>query len=166
MHQSLVDQQNTSLPACQRGSFAVAKSLWLPCAAVRRSLCLHAAGDFCRVRGPQKSHKPLINIHNIAVCESLLLEVAAHRFESHRVTSRSLCTNRNALTSRCRSGKWPAISLAYKDVMRSLRRAERESVPAGGGSSPPLPGGFGHHARRHYDRCVGCCHWTGTGDAG
>ena len=31
--------------------------------------------------------------------------------------------------------------------MRSLRRAERESVPAGGGSSPPLPGGPGPYAR-------------------
>jgi hypothetical protein len=30
----------------------------------------------------------------------------------------------------------------------------------------PLSGGSGHHARRHYDRCVGCCHWTGTGDTG
>ena len=44
-----------------------------------------------------------------------------------------------------RSGfeKRPAISLAYKDVMRSLRMAEREAVPADGGSSPPFPGGLG-----------------------
>ena len=38
---------------------------------------------------------------------------------------------------------WFLISLTYKDVMRSLRMAERESVPAGGGSSPLLPGGLG-----------------------
>jgi hypothetical protein len=27
----------------------------------------------------------------------------------------------------------------------------------------PLPGGFGHHVRRYYGRCAGCCRWTGTG---
>ena len=27
----------------------------------------------------------------------------------------------------------------------------------------PRPGGFGHHVRRHYDRCAGCFRWTGTG---
>jgi len=38
---------------------------------------------------------------------------------------------------------WFPISLPYKDVMWSLRMAERESVPAGGGSSPLLSGGLG-----------------------
>src|ERR1700686_3123220 len=27
----------------------------------------------------------------------------------------------------------------------------------------PLPSGFGHHVRRYYGRCAGCCRWTGTG---
>jgi hypothetical protein len=30
-------------------------------------------------------------------------------------------------------------------------------------SRKPLPGGFGHHVRRYYGRCAGCCRWTGTG---
>ena len=30
----------------------------------------------------------------------------------------------------------------------------------------PLPGGFGHHADRHYDRSVGCIHWTGIDEGG
>jgi hypothetical protein len=30
----------------------------------------------------------------------------------------------------------------------------------------PLPGGFGHHADRHYDRSVGCNHWTGIDEGG
>src|SRR3984957_20389932 len=77
-----------------------------------------------------------------------------------------VASGNNSVTSRSGFEKRLPISLAYKDVMRSLRRAERESVPAGGGSSPPFPGGFGPHARRQYDRCVGCCHWTGTGDDG
>ena len=43
--------------------------------------------------------------------------------------------------------KETSISLAYKDVMRSLRMAERESVPAGGGSALPFPGDLGGYAR-------------------
>ena len=43
--------------------------------------------------------------------------------------------------------KETSISLAYKDVMRSLRMTERESVPAGGGSSLPFPGDLGGYAR-------------------
>jgi hypothetical protein len=27
----------------------------------------------------------------------------------------------------------------------------------------PRRGGFGHHVRRYYGRCAGCCRWTGTG---
>ena len=47
------------------------------------------------------------------------------------------------MTSRFGSENWFLVSLPYKDVMRSLRMAERESVPAGGGSSLPFPGGLG-----------------------
>ena len=42
-----------------------------------------------------------------------------------------------------------------------------DAAPARGGSSLPLSGGSGHHARRHYDRCVGVpCHSTGTEERG
>jgi hypothetical protein len=37
-----------------------------------------------------------------------------------------------------------AASLFVQDVSRSLRLAERGAAPAGGGSSPPHSGGFGH----------------------
>src|ERR1700724_1680476 len=30
-------------------------------------------------------------------------------------------------------------------------------------SRKSLPGGFGHHVRRYYGRCAGCCRGTGTG---
>ena len=76
-----------------------------------------------------------------------VLKIAARVSEAHRATSRFLCTNRNALTSWFGSENWFLISLRYKDVMRSLRMAERESVPAGGGSSPPHPGDLGGYAR-------------------
>ena len=51
------------------------------------------------------------------------------------------------MTSRSGFETRPPISLTYKDVMRSLRMAERESVPAGGGSSLPFPGDLGGYAR-------------------
>src|SRR6202034_2484566 len=109
---------------------------------------------------------------NCVGCESLFSKYPggarfrrSHIAESSAKWAQSASGN-NSLTETMRVGKARSISLPYKDVMRSLRVAERESVPAGGGSSPSLPGGFGHHARRHYDRCVGCCHWTGTGDTG
>jgi hypothetical protein len=39
----------------------------------------------------------------------------------------------------------------------------RGGCGACGRSRKPLPGGFGHHVRRYYGRCAGCCRWTGTG---
>src|ERR1700733_2649575 len=73
----------------------------------------------------------------------MLFKIAARVSHAHRATSRFIWPNRNALISRSGSENWFLISLAYKDAMRSLRRTERESVPVGGGSSPPHPGGFG-----------------------
>jgi hypothetical protein len=120
--------------------------------------------DVC---GPFGSHKPLIYMR--------IFVLKTHGFcrrycPSHSSESPAkwaqVASENNSVTSRSGFETRPAISLPYKDVMRSLRMAERDAVPARGGSSPLLSGGFGHHARRHYDRCVGCCHWTGTGDTG
>ena len=44
-----------------------------------------------------------------------------------------------------------------------MRSEMRGGCGARAWSRKPLPGGSGHHVRRHYDRCAGCCRWTGTG---
>ena len=47
-----------------------------------------------------------------------------------------------------------------------MRSEMRGGCGARAWSRKPLPGGSGHHVRRHYDRCAGCCRWTGTGRGG
>ena len=47
-----------------------------------------------------------------------------------------------------------------------MRSEMRGGCGARARSRKPLPGGSGHHVRRHYDRCAGCCRWTGTGRGG
>ena len=44
-----------------------------------------------------------------------------------------------------------------------MRSEMRDGCGARARSRKPLPGGFGHHVRRYYGRCAGCCRWTGTG---
>ena len=57
------------------------------------------------------------------------------------------------------------ISLSWKGAAgrQTLWRGE---CGARGRICTPHPGGSGHHAPRHYDRGVRCCHWTGTGRGG
>jgi hypothetical protein len=44
-----------------------------------------------------------------------------------------------------------------------MRSEMRGGCGACGRFRKSLPGGFGHHVRRYYGRCAGCCRWTGTG---
>jgi hypothetical protein len=48
---------------------------------------------------------------------------------------------------------------------RVLPNAERVRCPRAERYTP-LPGSFGHHADRHYDRSGRCIPWTGTGERG
>jgi len=57
------------------------------------------------------------------------------------------------------------IPLMVRDVFSRHTWARSGSGPRARICSP-LPGGSGHHSRRHYDRCGRCCPWTGTGEGG
>jgi hypothetical protein len=94
-------------------------------------------------------------------CEIAQNELLSRGLHVRGISSSQRCLTATSVFADKRAACW-SKGRHHEGAPDSAKRARCPRVDR----HSPLPGDFGHHVRRHDDRCAGCFRWTGTGKSG